>query len=104
MYDFRDSAETRAIIEGISVTRTRPVTRRLITHGTSGVCQGIEVSLEFDPRRFTGSNAFLCGSVLEHFLGLYCSINAFVQTVATVAGTEGILNRWPPRAGAQTLL
>jgi type VI secretion system protein ImpG len=42
--------------------------------------------------------------VLERFLGLYCSINSFTQTVATTNRRDGVLHRWPPRAGEKTLL
>ena len=43
-------------------------------------------------------------SVLERFLGLYVSINSFSQLVARTRQREGILRRWPPRAGERTLL
>ena len=37
-------------------------------------------------------------------LGLYASINSFTQLVATVKHREGVLKRWPPRAGEQPML
>jgi type VI secretion system protein ImpG len=43
-------------------------------------------------------------AVLDRFLGLYCSINAFTRLTATVKGRPGILRKWPARAGDRTLL
>jgi type VI secretion system protein ImpG len=62
------------------------------------------VTLEFDETQYVGSGAFLLASVLERFLGLYASINSFTQLVAKTRQREGILKRWPPRAGDRTLL
>jgi type VI secretion system protein ImpG len=67
-------------------------------------CRGLEVTLEFNEERFTGSGMFLFASVLERFLALYCSINSFTQMVATVQGREGELRRWQPRVGEKILL
>jgi len=41
--------------------------------------------------------------VLEHFFGLYVSMNSFSQLVVRVKQREGELKRWPPRAGDQPL-
>jgi type VI secretion system protein ImpG len=62
------------------------------------------VSLQFDEQQYVGSGAFLLASVLERFLALYASINSFVQMVATTQQREGVLKRWPPRAGEQIVV
>jgi type VI secretion system protein ImpG len=46
---------------------------------------------------------YLFASVLEKFLGLYVSINAFSETIA-LTKQRGLLKRWPPRSGQQPLL
>jgi type VI secretion system protein ImpG len=62
------------------------------------------VTIGFDERKYVGTGVFLFASVLERFLGLYVSINSFSQLVAKNQTTQGIIKRWPPRAGEQRML
>ena len=104
LYDFRESAETRAMIEGIVSVDSRFVTARMPGRGAGALVRGVEVTIEFDEKRFSGSGVYLFATVLERFLALYCSINSFTRLVAKVRGREGVLRKWRPRAGEQTLL
>ena len=104
LYDFADSAETRAMIEGILSVRSRRVVGRVPGGVQTGFCRGIEVTLHFDEDRFAGSGLFLFACVLERFLGLYCSVNSFSKLVATTNKREGELRQWPPRAAETVLL
>ena len=104
LYDFRDSPETQAMIDGVHLVGSRGVARRSPAGAVSAMSRGVEVGIEFDESKFTGSNAFLLASVLERFLALYSSINSFTQLVATAKGKEGIMRRWPPRAGDKAIL
>ncbi len=104
MYDFADSIDTRKMIDGlISVTSERVVGRADVG-GQAGIVRGTEVTIEFDEEQFTGHGLFILASVLERFLGLYCSINSFTTLVATTRQRDGELKRWPPRAGETILL
>ena len=78
--------------------------RRVGTGASAGFARGTEVELVLDPDQFTGTGAFLLASVLEVFLGLYTSANSFTQTVARTRQGQGVLKRWPPRAGEMPLL
>jgi type VI secretion system protein ImpG len=104
VHDFADSAVTRQQITGMSRLSYRRTTGRTGRKIGNVVCLGVEVTLEFDETHYVGSSAFLLASVLERFLGLYASINSFTRLVATTRQREGILKRWPPRAGDRTLL
>lgn len=104
LYDFRDSAATRNLIESIRLLRTKPITAPIQIEDTVAICRGTEVQLELDPVMLTGSSPLLFASVLERFFGLYCSINSFTRLVATLSGRDGELRRWPPRAGEKALL
>ena len=104
LYDFEDSPSTRQRIGGITSLHTRRVVRRVSASGDAGFARGTLVELVFDPERFAGTGVFLFASILEAFLGLYTSLNSFTQTVACVRTREGVLKRWPPRAGEQRLL
>ncbi len=104
LYDFRDSAETRAVIDSLLSVKNRRVAARAASLGVGGVCRGMEVEVEFDEKGFSGNGLFLLAQVLERFLGLYCSINSFTRLTARVKGRSGVLRKWPPRAGDRTLL
>ncbi len=103
LYDFNDSPETRKMIDGVMSIKSRHVVGNTRTNGPASFCRGVEVSIEFNPERFTGSGLFLFASVLERFLALYCNINSFTKLIATVKGREGELRRWPPRLGEREL-
>jgi type VI secretion system protein ImpG len=100
LYDFRDSAETRSVIESLLAVSSR----RVVARAAGGVCRGTEVQLQFRPEQFAENGIFLFACVLERFFGLYCSINSFSRLVITVKGREGHLRRWLPRAGEKVLL
>jgi type VI secretion system protein ImpG len=104
LYDFSDSPITRQRILGLTGLKSRRTVRRIGQGAESGFARGVEVELTFDPSQFTGTGVFVFASVLEAFLGLYCSVNSFNQTVARIARREGVLKRWPPRVGEKQLL
>jgi type VI secretion system protein ImpG len=98
-----DTEETRNQIDGLISVSAQRVVGRSGGPVSGGFCRGLEVTLEFDEDRFTGSGIYLFSSVLEHFLGLYSSINSFTQTVVRTNRREGNLCQWPPRAGEMIL-
>ena len=104
LYDFRDAPETRAVIGGIVDIATRPTAARAPGGVVGAICRGLEVTVTFDPARFSGSGMFLMASVLERFFALYASANSFSQFVARVKGRKGPLRKWPPRAGRRPIL
>ncbi|MBL8793335.1 MAG: type VI secretion system baseplate subunit TssF [Planctomycetia bacterium] len=103
LYDFTDSAETRNIIDGLVQVKARHVVGRAGSH-ERGFCRGVEVNVQLDEDRFTGSGLYLFAAVLERFLGLYTTVNSFTKLVAAVRGREGVLRRWPPRMGERVLV
>jgi type VI secretion system protein ImpG len=103
LYDYVDSEESRSMIEGILRVRSRRVVGRVNQNGTASVCRGVEITLHFDEKRFTGSGLFLFASLLERFFGLYCSVNSFTKLTAVIEGRKGELRRWPPRMGDKIL-
>jgi type VI secretion system protein ImpG len=104
LYDFADSAATRAVIEGVVHVESRRATSRVSRGGTSTVCRGVEVAVRFDPERYSGGGSYLFAAVLDRFLSLYCSINSFTRLVTATAGREGEQTRWPPRLGEKILV
>lgn len=104
LYDFHNSAETRALIEGIVGVSSKMGTARVRAAGQSVFCRGIDVALTFDESNFSGNGVYLMASVLERFLGLYASVNSFSRLTAAVKGRSEVMKTWPARAGDHVLL
>jgi type VI secretion system protein ImpG len=104
LYDFRDTPETRAMIDSVLTVRAAHGTARAPGQDTRALCRGLDVTIEFDEQRASAAGVFLFAAVLERFLGLYASINSFTRLTATLRGRAGALRTWTPRAGNQNLL
>ena len=104
LYNFSDSVHLEKQIAGITRLDSRRHFARVISeHGISFV-RGTRVELQLDEEQFVGGGAFLFSSVLEHFLGLYTSLNSFTQLVVTTQQRKEGLREWPPRAGQSVLV
>ncbi len=104
LYDYAGTASVRQHIAGLKNVGSRSVVRRPPSMGWNGFCRGLEVSLVFDEEKYVGGSVFLFASVLEKFLGMYASLNSFVELVAKTQQREDPIRRWPPRAGEQLLV
>jgi type VI secretion system protein ImpG len=104
LYDFHDSAQTRALIDSLLRVTSRPGVARVPGGGNGGLCRGLEIQAEFEPAPFDSGQGFLFASVIDRFLGLYASINSFTRTTALVRGQTDKVRTWPARAGSRTLL
>jgi type VI secretion system protein ImpG len=104
LYDFRDAAETQAMIDSVLSIKTRRGTARAPDAAMGALCRGLDITVEFDEQRASGAGIFLFAAVLERFFAHYASINAFTRMTATVKGRAGVLRTWLPRAGDLTIL
>jgi type VI secretion system protein ImpG len=104
LYDFADNAESRKMIDGIVRVSSKRVVGRIRDSTQTSICRGVEVTICFNEECFSGSGLFLFASVLERFLGLYCTVNSFTRMVATIEGREGELRRWQARVGEQIVV
>ncbi|HVJ51864.1 MAG TPA: type VI secretion system baseplate subunit TssF [Aliidongia sp.] len=104
LYDLRDTAESRAAIDGLVGVRSAPGTARAPGIRAGGFCRGLDVTLEFDARAWETGGLFLLATLLERFLALHATVNSFVRTNAVLRGRAGTVAKFPPRAGARALL
>lgn len=102
LHDLRGVPETRAALEAVRTVASRRATARLAESGT--MCRGLDVELELDGRIIDAGTAYLFASVVERFLGLYASINAFTRLGVRLHGRGELNHRWPARAGDRPLL
>ncbi|MCH7687500.1 MAG: type VI secretion system baseplate subunit TssF, partial [Planctomycetes bacterium] len=77
LYDYGRTRVSAQHISGILSVSSRRKTARLSDGLMSGFCRGIEVTMEFDPEKYTGTGLYLFASVLDRFVGLYTSMNSF---------------------------
>ena len=104
LYNFTDSTPLERQISGISKLGSKRHFARVISEHGISFARGIRVDIEFDEEMFAGSGVFLFASVLEYFLGLYASLNSFMQLVARTKQRKEVLREWRPRAGQRILL
>jgi type VI secretion system protein ImpG len=104
LYDMRDSAETRAAIEGLIGVVARPGSARAPGSRSGAFCRGIDVTLEFEPVIWQSAGLFVLASVLDRFLALHATVNSFVRTRVVLRGRPGAAAAWPARAGMRVLL
>lgn len=93
-----------AMINGIVDITQNLVTRRLTTDAWRGFIQGIELVFTLDERAFQDSSPIILGHVLRQFLGLYTSINSFVEIKMKWKHTGEIWKEWVPLSGRQQLM
>lgn len=104
LYDLRETADTRAVLEALLAVNAKPGTARVPGSRLGAFCRGLDVELEFEPRAFQGAGLYLLSSVLERFLALHATVNSFVRTTVRLRGKTDPEIRFPARAGARALL
>ena len=104
LHNFADSMPAERQIQGIVGVRSEPCFARVMTDQGLTFARGRRVELELDEEQFTGGGAYLFANVLEHFLGLYASLNSFSILHARTRQRRGPLREWAPRSGWKPLL
>ncbi len=104
LYNFAGSVHLEKQITGITSVKSRRHFARVISEYGISFARGTRIEIDFDEDQFVGGGVYLFASVLEHFLGLYASMNSFSQLVATTRQRKEVLQEWPPRAGQAILM
>ncbi len=104
LYDFTREPHSARQIEGLLTIHSARHFARVSSEDGVVFARGTRVEVELDEDEFVGGGAFLFAAVLEHFLGLYVSMNSFSQLLARTKQRKELLRLWPPRAGRKILL
>ena len=104
LYNFTHSSHSAKLVEGILRIKSRPHFARVLSENGVTFVRGTRVDVELDEDNFVGGGVYLFASVLEHFLGLYVTLNSFSQLSVSTRQRKEVLHRWPPRAGTKILL
>ncbi len=104
LHDYLRTEQNEQQIGGIRDVRSRPGSTTMRTPHGLAAARGRIVELELDEDRFAGGSMFLFASVIEHFLGMYASLNSYAQTALTSNRRRGVVRQWAPRSGTRPLL
>ena len=104
LYNFANTQAITKQIQGIIEVRSEPDTALISLPQRAAFCRGTRIILEFDEDQYAGAGVYLFASVLDHFLGLYTTLNSFIRLTVTTRQREKELATWPPRAGDRPLV
>ena len=104
LYNFSDSADLDKQVSGIVGVSSKRHFARINSESGIAFARGTQVQMEFDEDNFSGGGVYLFAAVIDHFLGLYASLNSFSQLVVKTRQRRGVLKEWPPRAGQVILM
>jgi type VI secretion system protein ImpG len=104
LHDLRDTAETRAALGALVAVDARPGVARLPGGRAGSFARGLDVTLTFEPQTWSAAGLYPLAQVLERFLALQVSVNAFSRTLVALRGRPGHVARFAPRSGTRTLL
>lgn len=103
LYNFSNMLDLGKQIEGIKDVNSRRHFAPVVSENGISFVRGTHVTIDFDEEHYAGGGVYLFARVLEHFLGLYASLNSFTQLAATTRQRREALHEWPPRAGQAIL-
>ncbi len=104
LYNFGETMHGDKQIDGLMRLESQPHLAPVSGEGSLFFARGMRVEMEFDEDQFVGGGVYLFSAVLERFLGLYVSLNSFVQLRVKTRQRREILKLWPPRAGRRILI
>ena len=104
LYDLGDTTETAYLRDRLKSVRTQPGVARMRLKGHSVICAGLDVTLELDDERMSGSGSYMLCAVIERFLAGACSLNSFVRLTAQLQRESGVWKTWPARLGDRPLV
>ena len=104
LYNFSSSTYADRQIEGLTNLSSRRHFARVVSDDGVSFARGTQVDVEFDEEQFAGAGIYLFAAVLEHFLGMYASMNSFSQLRVRTKQRKEMVRQWPPRAGRKILI
>ncbi|WP_232496133.1 type VI secretion system baseplate subunit TssF [Novosphingobium kaempferiae] len=104
IYDTGNTPDSEYLRERLISVTSSPGVARLRFKGHTAMCSGIDVTLELDDERLSGSGSFLLCAVIERFLAGACALNSFVRVTARLQRETGAWKTWAPRIGDRPLI
>ncbi len=104
LYDIADTSESALLREKLVGVTAAPGVARMRLRGHTAMCAGVDVTLQIDDERLSGSGVFLLCTVIERFLATACALNSFVRVSAQLRREATPWKTWTPRVGDRQLV
>lgn len=101
LYNFNQSSFNQAAIDSIVRLQAKSLTAPLTIDGQTFISRGIEIEITLDEQQLTGISTLLFVLVIDHFMGLYTSVNSFTRVKVKMLNQEGLYYKGPLRTGQQ---
>jgi len=104
LYEYCGSPQSNANIDAIYKLSTQVMVAPVKVMGYTSMCRGNSITLEINEDLLVGKSSYLFATIIDRFLGLYCSINSFTRLIVKSKNTGKIVKQWPLRSGKKQLL
>jgi type VI secretion system protein ImpG len=104
LHNLRESPAADKQIQAIVGLSHAPAYARISGEHGLAFARGQRISIELDEEQFAGGGAYLFASVLEHFFGVYTSLNSFNVLHARTRQRKELLKECEPRSGWKALV
>lgn len=83
-------------LAGLVDLEVRRTVLRIGDDAWRGFCRGEEITLTVDEALLNLGTAYVLGTVLSRFLGLYAAVNSFTRLIMVSRQRKGVRLAWPP--------
>lgn len=104
LHNFAEATQFEKQITGIVSMKMKKHLALMQSEFGSVAARGMRIEMELDESHFPSGGAYLFSTVLDHFLGLYVSMNSFSQLAVRTNTRKEALGEWLPRVGSQALM
>ncbi len=86
IYDHLGNDDDRKLRRSLRKIASQPVVDRVVRDGRAAFVRGVELALDLDATGLPSGRPYLFATVLAEFFALYCTINSFTKTTASIGG------------------
>ena len=104
LYDTVETVESVHLRDRLVGITAEPGVARVRLRGHAALASGVDITLEIDDERLSGSGSFLLCAVIERFLATACALNSFVRVTARLQQDTAPWKSWTPRTGTRPLV
>lgn len=104
LHNFSGAPQLEKQIAGLLSMQSKSHVALMQSEFGSVAVRGTRVDMEMDEAHFPSGGAYLFSAVIDHFLGLYCTMNSFTQLTVRAEPRKEALYTCLPRAGSQVLM
>jgi type VI secretion system protein ImpG len=104
LYDTAETVESVHLRDRLVGVTAEAGVARIRLRGHAALASGVDVTLEVDDERLSGSGSFILCAVIERFLASTCALNSFVRMTVRLRHESHGWKTWPARMGTRPLI